>query len=68
MPGSIEIPQHQGGPAPRDRGEGHLDGTVRLGTAADGPEQTGRPTEVGPTDAAAGPTSPDGTGQSAIGR
>ncbi|MFI0876378.1 YybH family protein [Streptomyces parvus] len=39
-----------------------------FGTAADGAEQTGRPTEVGPTDAAAGPTSPDGTGQSAIGR
>ncbi|SNB88469.1 Ketosteroid isomerase homolog [Streptomyces sp. PgraA7] len=38
-----------------------------FGTTED-PEQTGRPTEVGPTDAAAGPTSRDGTGQSAIGR
>ncbi|MYV60205.1 DUF4440 domain-containing protein, partial [Streptomyces sp. SID4931] len=39
-----------------------------FGTAAGGPEQTGRPTEVGPADAAAGPTSPEGAGQSAIGR
>ncbi|MFD6654533.1 YybH family protein [Streptomyces parvus] len=38
-----------------------------FGTTED-PEQTGRPTEVGPTDSAAGPTSRDGTGQSAIGR
>ncbi|PJN28879.1 DUF4440 domain-containing protein [Streptomyces sp. CB02613] len=38
-----------------------------FGTAED-PEQTGRPTEVGPAAAAAGPTSHDGTGQSAIGR
>ncbi|MFJ5864059.1 YybH family protein [Streptomyces parvus] len=38
-----------------------------FGTTED-PEQTGRPTEVGPAAAAAGPTSPDGTGQSAIGR
>ncbi|MEV5578839.1 DUF4440 domain-containing protein [Streptomyces parvus] len=38
-----------------------------FGTTED-PEQTGRPTEVGPADAAAGPTSPDRTGQSAIGR
>ncbi|MEU6629352.1 DUF4440 domain-containing protein [Streptomyces parvus] len=38
-----------------------------FGTTED-PEQTGRPTEVGPADAAAGPTSRDGTGQSAIGR
>ncbi|MFJ3969784.1 hypothetical protein ACIPYR_16745 [Streptomyces parvus] len=38
-----------------------------FGTTED-PEQTGRPTEVGPAAAAAGPTSRDGTGQSAIGR